>query len=545
MKTEFKNILLLEELQSWDDLAVELWQDIVFLRSTAIRLTYELFHRDGMSPSSIAGRHLMKGFMITVKDNKSVEDIHHPLRLDSNANNNRKLAAFHIQDIIVNSGVLEQRGIPHRVQVTKRAFEEAFNRLKKEKLISRHRPHKHKLPKEWSKILSPNKTWPSLTEDAIERAAAAWAWLHHFYAERGQELPADMSIGQSMLTKFVPNCQVLEETSNRGTVRLIASLGNARWAALVLPLRSFEHGGVTHYEFYRAPVEFIFVTGPTKYRVVPVQASRVEGHGITMAKEGEPEPLVQFALRNPDKIKLTDADLRRIATFLDLENITESTPINDLLTALSNFSELDAEHIRKMYWQGQADDDGCELLKDPLMECVYNDLDQGDKDEFKEVGKMIKKRKFKIAMGTYMRKRSSFARHPTAKRRKKRPTPDGPEGPAPPDGIGAPQRPPLAADEPPAGAPLGPPAGGLLALAANEAVDFGSMRRFLGSRGRDGGDGPDFQDLEDLLRDVEPGWEGHVLAGNVEHWESERDEEEVRRAERLYALWEARAHIEP
>ena len=92
-------------------------------------------------------------------------------------------------------------------------------------------------------------------------------------------------------------------------------------------------------------------------------------------------------------------------------------------------------------------------------------------------------------MGNYIRKRSNFARHPTAKRRKKRPTPDGPEGPAPPDGIGAPQRPPLAADEPPAGAPLGPPAGGPpaggppagaplgppaggpLALAADEAAD--------------------------------------------------------------------------
>ena len=309
MATEFKNTLLLEELKRWDDTAATLWQDIVFLGSSAVRLSYELFHRDGMRQSSTAGRHLMKGFMLTVQDNKSVEDIHHPLRLDSNANSNRKLAANHIQEIIVTSGVLEKRGIPHRVKVTKRSFEEAFNRLKK-KLISRHRPHKHILPKKWSKILSPNKTWPSLTEDAIERAAAAWAWLHHFYAERGQELPADISIGQSMLTKFVPNCQVLEETSNRG-VRRIASLGNARWAALVLPLRSFEHGGVTHYEFYQAPAEFIFVTDRTKYRVVPVQASRVEGHGITMAKEGDPDSLVQFALRCPEN----KAHRHRLATY--------------------------------------------------------------------------------------------------------------------------------------------------------------------------------------------------------------------------------------
>ena len=112
MATEFKNLILLEELRRWDDTADTLWQDIVFLRSSAVRLIYELFHRDGMRPSSTAGRHLMKGFMLTVKDNKSVEDMHHPLRLDSNANSNRKLAANHIQDIIVNSGVLEKRGTP-------------------------------------------------------------------------------------------------------------------------------------------------------------------------------------------------------------------------------------------------------------------------------------------------------------------------------------------------------------------------------------------------------------------------------------------------
>ena len=112
MATEFNNTLLLEELKRWDDTADTLWQDIVLLRSSAVRLIYELFHRDGMIQSSIAGRHLMKGFMLTVKDDKSVEDIHQPLRLDSNANSNRKLAANHIQEIIVTSGVLEKRGIP-------------------------------------------------------------------------------------------------------------------------------------------------------------------------------------------------------------------------------------------------------------------------------------------------------------------------------------------------------------------------------------------------------------------------------------------------
>ena len=64
-----------------------------------------------------------------------------------------------------------------------------------------------------------------------------------------------------------------------------------------------------------------------------------------MAKEGDPEPLVQFALRCPEKVKLTDTDLLRIAEFLD---ITVSTPINDLLTALSIFLGLDSEHVKNV-----------------------------------------------------------------------------------------------------------------------------------------------------------------------------------------------------
>ena len=45
--------------------------------------------------------------------------------------------------------------------------------------------------------------------------------------------------------------------------------------------------------------------------------------------------------------------------------------------------------------------------------------------------------------------------------------------------------------------------------------------------------------LREIVRDAELGWEGHVLAGNVEHAEREGDSEKVEKAARLYALWEA------
>ena len=45
--------------------------------------------------------------------------------------------------------------------------------------------------------------------------------------------------------------------------------------------------------------------------------------------------------------------------------------------------------------------------------------------------------------------------------------------------------------------------------------------------------------LRGILKDAEPGWEGHVLAGNVEHAEREGDSEKVEKAARRYAPWEA------
>ena len=44
--------------------------------------------------------------------------------------------------------------------------------------------------------------------------------------------------------------------------------------------------------------------------------------------------------------------------------------------------------------------------------------------------------------------------------------------------------------------------------------------------------------LRKMLEDVQPGWEGHVLAGNCEYAEGEGDPDKINAASRLYALWE-------
>ena len=49
--------------------------------------------------------------------------------------------------------------------------------------------------------------------------------------------------------------------------------------------------------------------------------------------------------------------------------------------------------------------------------------------------------------------------------------------------------------------------------------------------------------LRELLKDVEPDWQGHVSSGNCEDAEGEGDPETINTANRLYALWERLYYI--
>ena len=44
--------------------------------------------------------------------------------------------------------------------------------------------------------------------------------------------------------------------------------------------------------------------------------------------------------------------------------------------------------------------------------------------------------------------------------------------------------------------------------------------------------------LREMLKDVEPDWQGHVLSGDCEYAEGEGDPDKINAANRLYALWE-------
>jgi hypothetical protein len=119
MRREHINALSLEAVRHNQDDADALWQDIMFLHSSPIRVMFELYQRDNYSAASCAGKKLMCGLLLCMESNKSVEDIHQPIRMEAKANQNVKLSCEHIQDIINHSGTLEARNVSHRAMVTK------------------------------------------------------------------------------------------------------------------------------------------------------------------------------------------------------------------------------------------------------------------------------------------------------------------------------------------------------------------------------------------------------------------------------------------
>ena len=119
MRREHTNFLKLEadRFESADCMA--LWNNIIILLSVPIRTMFEMYRRDRYDPKSTSGKKLMCGLLMTMDSNRTVEDIHQPLRLDTGANQNRRLSKDHVQDVVEHSGVLEARGVPHRSRVTK------------------------------------------------------------------------------------------------------------------------------------------------------------------------------------------------------------------------------------------------------------------------------------------------------------------------------------------------------------------------------------------------------------------------------------------
>ena len=83
LQAEHTNFLLLERRAHHLEDANHLRKDIIFLDANAVRIIFEFYARDSYSHTSKAGQRSVMAHLHTLPDNKIVEDIHQPLRLES------------------------------------------------------------------------------------------------------------------------------------------------------------------------------------------------------------------------------------------------------------------------------------------------------------------------------------------------------------------------------------------------------------------------------------------------------------------------------
>ena len=166
-----------------------------------------------------------------------------------------------------------------------------------------------------------------------------------------------------------------------------------------LKLREFDVDGTWHFHFpHSGSFEFLFVTDPTNWETIPYAACRLPKHGIVMQQSAPAMPLMQHTLR--ESSSLTVEDIGQCVKLLGIK--TSSNELPDMLSALSKkFCDGDSQAASKEEYlfhkaRQPVEEDDDVLLDDPLVDVVYEDMDDKDKGEFKEIGQALNERKLKV-----------------------------------------------------------------------------------------------------------------------------------------------------
>ena len=139
----------------------------------------------------------MRAFLQTISDNKSVEDVHHEIKVQIKKKPNNEQTLDAVQNMAIDTNAFDRRGVRHPSKVTKDIFVEGYRSAKHKRKHNCHRPYKHKLPSSWMQLCG-RKTWPSTNEVIARRGAAAWHWLQTL--EPGDAI--DGALHSSLLGEF-------------------------------------------------------------------------------------------------------------------------------------------------------------------------------------------------------------------------------------------------------------------------------------------------------------------------------------------------------
>jgi hypothetical protein len=396
--------------------------DIVFANSKPIRLLYEFFERDNFSTRSKSGQRWLRGLLMRLPDNKIVEDIHSKIRNATRGNANTRLTPLHIQELINTSNVLESRQVDHPTAITKDYFRAQVRSTKVRKTVWRHTAAKHKLPREWT-VLMGSKTWHSPTPESALRFNAAWHWLQTWMTSRdaADDLNPPQPLGRAWFSTFAKPFTVVG--TNTGEGKLYASLGNAKWGALGLPVSRFtvhdaESGDNVVYIKWESDtaVEWFHITDPEEWYVLPFavispatlhQTHPELGHLGIVCRVTEPAVgLLKFFFRA--KTSVVHADLLKLASSLGIACASSASRHSLVEAIAAHLTRGDSEEEATAYIhtalsldRAPKTDELQSVIQDPLCEEAYEELPDDDQFEFQDLKQGFRKQKVRNRLAAW------------------------------------------------------------------------------------------------------------------------------------------------
>ena len=95
---------------------------------------------------------------------------------------------------------------------------------------------------------------------------------------------------------------------------------------------------------------------------------------------------------------MNENDLKRLADHWELAGVSEETAVQELIATIASNVGANASDCARDFLDTEAAEDN--LLNDPILEAVFNDMDIDDQKEFVGVGDCLKSTKVKEAKRT-------------------------------------------------------------------------------------------------------------------------------------------------
>ena len=142
------------------------------------------------------------------------------------------------------------------------------------KTSNKHNCRCHVLPQCVGRLMKPGlRPWPALTEDNLCGNAAAWSWLHKYFALRQQGV--QVKLGSGRFSKLLQPCTVALHVPTRARY---ATMGNHLWSGIAMPLACVQVDDKVYSKFQAAPLDFVHTFEPNDWMIQPYLETRLRGY---------------------------------------------------------------------------------------------------------------------------------------------------------------------------------------------------------------------------------------------------------------------------